>query len=198
MAVIITPEVIADIEERVTIVAGTFGGATKYVAGLLSVCGIPCGHEQLMHRGLLMPEKIGRAKAECSGDAARWVNVFRGARLIHLIRDPLVAANSLYSLRKGEVTEDDALGYILNFHKCMENRSPDLLWHIERDEDLHPVLEFFGISLSESELEYRKSIVGPNRHNRGQAEKIFWADLPPALKEFSLEHGYGEVVKCAN
>lgn len=188
-------EIIDYIERKITIISGPFAGATTHASDLLTRLGAWCGHELLMREGGLFIQSIvagAKIKAECSGDSARWVNVLAKAPLIHLIRDPLKQCNSFFRLRQGKINITDCVGYTLNFHKCIEARKPDLVWRIERHEDLLPVLKHFGIDPPVGRLDAIRKEAKKNSHTkRNDQDVIKWEYFPPSLQDFCLKHGYG-------
>lgn len=181
------------LERKLAIVAGPFCGATTHAADLLTRLGVPCSHEIIMREGGLFPYPVilDAYRAECSGDSARWVNVLENAPLVHLIRDPLKTANSFYRLRMGKIFETDCIGYVLNFHKCIEARKPNVVWRIERHEDLLPVLRFFGVKTPMGRIDRIREEARKNPHRKGTEDVIKWDDFPRSLQKFAEKHGYG-------
>ena len=181
------------LERHLTIIAGHFCGATTHASDLLTRLGVPCSHEIVMREGNLFPNLvlIGGTQAECSGDSARWVNVLENAKLVHLIRDPLKTANSFYRLRQGKINPTDIVGCVLNFHKCVEARKPDVNWRIERHEDLLPVLKLFEVDPPIGRLDTIREEAKVNPHRKGTEDVIKWDWLPLSLQRFAEKHGYG-------
>jgi hypothetical protein len=180
------------IERKLTIIAGPFCSATGHAADLLSLCGVPCTHEVVMmdKRLFLNPVVVGACVAECSGDADFWVNTLENAKLVHLIRDPLKAVNSLYWLRNEELKPVECINYVLNFHKTIEARKPDIVWRIERKEEFYSVLDFFKADVPLNYVAAARDNARRNNHQKGKETKIYWNELPVSLQQFSLKHGY--------
>ena len=182
------------VEKRITIVAGPFGGATTYAADLLTRLGCHCGHELLMREGGLFIDSLvagAGIQAECSGDSLRWVYMFDGAPLIHLIRDPLKQCNSFYRLRHGKISVTDCIAYTMNFHLQVDYKGADLVWRIERPEDLVGVLDFFGLNPPMGRLEMIRKEAKKNPHRKGQDDTIKWEHFPRSLQAFCERYGYG-------
>jgi hypothetical protein len=194
-------EIVDYIERRITIIAGPFAGATTQASDILTRLGCFCGHELLMREGNLFIDCIvagSDIQAECSGDSLRWTYMFEKAPLIHLLRDPLKQCNSFFRLRNHKnvplhkrLSPDECIMYTINFHMQMECKGPDLVWRIERPEDLGPVLKHFNLNPPMGRIDAIRKEAKKNPHRKGQEDVIKWKDFPVSLQAFCERYGYG-------
>lgn len=82
------------------IVTGCGRSGTGFLSGILAGVGVKCSHEKFFSaKGQLQDlRSMGDGECEASWYAAPYLKNMAGLKVVHLVRDPLLVANSFYRL----------------------------------------------------------------------------------------------------
>lgn len=188
------------------IVLSTGHSGTGYLAYLLTSAGVPCGHESIFTRQGVAAQHALEADSSFHSVAYTDSPVFQGAKLIHLVRNPLKVIRSWYHAGTSDQNDKWARQFCewpngvqtpeklawrwVNWNKLIEERAPKA--QVVRVEDRLGILDQLGLKPGGfDDPEYNAK---PKA--RGKPEMTL-ADLgaaADAVREMATRYGYAAEV----